>query len=78
MTYSDREVDTAPADELLADMPLPGDPKTIFLGGLFALALLTTAYIASEIVLPLVFDLCHLVCNGLATRARAQADALRR
>jgi len=55
MTYSDREVDTAPADELLADMPLPGDPKTIFLGGLFALALLTTAYIASEIVLPLVF-----------------------
>lgn len=31
-----------------------------------------------SIVLPLVFDLCHLVCNGLATRARAQADALRR
>ena len=55
MTYSDQETETAPADDLLADMPLPSDPKTIFLGGLFALALLTTAYIASEIVLPMVF-----------------------
>jgi predicted PurR-regulated permease PerM len=55
MTYSDRETETAPADELLADMPLPGDPKTIFLGGLFALALLAAAYVASEIVLPMVF-----------------------
>jgi hypothetical protein len=56
MTHSDRETETAPADELLADMPLPGDPKTIFLGGLFALALLTTAYVAREIVLPMVVD----------------------
>ena len=55
MTDSDRETETAPADELLADMPLPDDPKTIFLGGLFVLALLTTAYVASEIVLPMVF-----------------------
>jgi predicted PurR-regulated permease PerM len=55
MTYSDHETGTAPADELLADMPLPSDPKTIFLGGLFALALLATAYVASEIVLPMVF-----------------------
>jgi predicted PurR-regulated permease PerM len=30
-------------------------PKVIFLGGLFVLALLATAYVASEIVLPLVF-----------------------
>ncbi len=55
MTDPDRETETAPADELLADMPLPSDPKTIFLGGLFALALLTTAYVASEIALPMVF-----------------------
>jgi len=55
MTNSDQETETAPADELLADMPLPSDPNTIFLGGLFALALLTAAYVASEIVLPLVF-----------------------
>ena len=36
-------------------MPLPSDPKVIFLGGLFVLALLTAAYVAREIVLPLVF-----------------------
>jgi predicted PurR-regulated permease PerM len=36
-------------------MPLPSDPKTIFLGGLFILALLATAYVASEIILPLAF-----------------------
>src|SRR5450756_3251500 len=36
-------------------MPLPSDPKVIFLGGLFVLALLATAYVASEIVLPLIF-----------------------
>jgi predicted PurR-regulated permease PerM len=55
MTYSDREAETAPAAELLADMPLPGDPNSIFLGGLFALGLLAAAYVASEIVLPMVF-----------------------
>jgi hypothetical protein len=36
-------------------MTLPSDPTVIFIGGLFALALLTTAYVAGEIVLPLVF-----------------------
>jgi len=35
--------------------PLPSDPKAIFLGGLFILALLATAYVASAIVLPLIF-----------------------
>ena len=34
--------------------PPPSDPKGIFLGGLFVLALLTTAFVAREIV-PLVF-----------------------
>jgi len=43
-----------PAEEP-EEMPLPSDPKVIFLGGLFVLALLATAYVASEIVLPLVF-----------------------
>jgi predicted PurR-regulated permease PerM len=55
MTYSDPKAESAPADEPLPDMPLPNDPKTIFLGGLFALALLVTAYAAGEIVLPMVF-----------------------
>src|ERR1700748_3899023 len=36
------------------EMPLPTDPRTIFLGGLFVLALLTALYVASEIVLPVV------------------------
>ena len=36
-------------------MPLPSDPKVIFLGGLFALGLLAAAYVAAEIVLPMVF-----------------------
>jgi predicted PurR-regulated permease PerM len=35
-------------------MPLPTDPRTIFLGGLFALALLAALYVASTIVLPVV------------------------
>ncbi|MGA8615325.1 MAG: AI-2E family transporter [Xanthobacteraceae bacterium] len=37
------------------EQPLPSDPKAIFLGGLFVLALLAAAFVASDIVLPLVF-----------------------
>jgi predicted PurR-regulated permease PerM len=36
-------------------MPLPSDAETFFLGGLFLLAILATAYAASEIVLPMIF-----------------------
>jgi predicted PurR-regulated permease PerM len=36
------------------DMPLPTDPKSVFLGGLFGLACLAVLYLASEIVLPLI------------------------
>jgi predicted PurR-regulated permease PerM len=36
------------------DMPLPTEPRTIFLGGLFMLALLAALYVASPIVLPVV------------------------
>ena len=36
------------------DMPLPTDPKTIFLGGLFTFAALAVLYVASEIILPLI------------------------
>src|SRR5215467_4114016 len=35
-------------------MPLPTEPRTIFLGGLFVLAVLAALYIASPIVLPVV------------------------
>ena len=50
-------------------MPLPGDPKVIFLGGLFILAALGAAYLASEIVVPLVlaFILKLLLQPGVRT-----------
>ena len=35
-------------------MPLPSDAKTFFLGGIFVLSMLTAAYVASEIVLPMI------------------------
>jgi hypothetical protein len=36
------------------EMPLPSDPQTFFLGGLFALGILATLYVASSIILPVV------------------------
>jgi predicted PurR-regulated permease PerM len=54
MAATVQEIEVPPAEEP-EEMPLPSDPKAIFLGGLFILALLATAYLASEIVLPLVF-----------------------
>jgi predicted PurR-regulated permease PerM len=36
------------------DMPLPSNPQTFFLAGLFALSMLVIAYVASSIILPVV------------------------
>ena len=36
------------------DMPLPTEPRTFFLGGLFLLALLAALYVAAPLVLPVV------------------------
>ena len=55
MTGYDQKTDVAVLAEEPEEMPLPSDPKVIFLGGLFFLALLTTAYVAREVVLPLIF-----------------------
>jgi predicted PurR-regulated permease PerM len=55
MAPIDQETDVVQPAEVPEGMPLPSDPKVVFLGGLFILALLATAYVASEIVLPLVF-----------------------
>jgi predicted PurR-regulated permease PerM len=55
MARGDQETEVIPPAEDPEEMPLPSDPKVIFLGGLFVLALLAAAYAASEIVLPLVF-----------------------
>ncbi len=43
-----------PAGNAENDMPLPTDPKTVFLGGLFGIACMAVLYVASEIVLPLI------------------------
>lgn len=50
----ERPVPVAVAREEREPMPLPTEPRTIFLGGLFILALLAALYVASPIVLPLV------------------------
>jgi predicted PurR-regulated permease PerM len=55
MTHHDQETEVDPPAKEPEEMPLPSDPKTIFLGGLFVLSLLAAAYVASEIVLPFVF-----------------------
>src|ERR1700733_6685045 len=55
MVPDDQKTEVVPSAEVPEDLPLPSDPKVIFLGGLFVLAMLAAAYIASEIVLPLVF-----------------------
>ena len=44
--------ETEAADE--TEMPLPSDPQTFFLGGLFALGVLAALYVASSIILPVV------------------------
>src|ERR1041385_3841974 len=51
----DHEIAVASPAEEPEELPLPSDPKVIFLGGLFIIALLAAAYLASEIVLPLAF-----------------------
>jgi predicted PurR-regulated permease PerM len=43
---------TEAADE--TEMPLPSNPQTFFLGGLFALGVLAALYLASPIILPVV------------------------
>jgi predicted PurR-regulated permease PerM len=55
MAPIDQETEVVHPADVPEGMPLPSDPKVVFLGGLFVLALLATAYVASEIVVPLVF-----------------------
>jgi predicted PurR-regulated permease PerM len=55
MAHTEKKIEELPPIEVPEDLPLPSDPKVIFLGGLFVLALLAAAYIAREILLPFVF-----------------------
>jgi hypothetical protein len=57
MAHKQQKMEVVPPAEEPEEMPLPSDPKVIFLGGLFALALLAAVYVAAEIVLPLVIAL---------------------
>jgi hypothetical protein len=43
MLDSDQPLEIEAPEELLADMPLPSDAKTFFLGGIFVLSMLTAA-----------------------------------
>jgi len=55
MAPTDEKTEVVLPAEVPEDLPLPSDPKVIFLGGLFVLAVLVAAFVAREIVLPLVF-----------------------
>jgi predicted PurR-regulated permease PerM len=55
MAPTDEKTEVVLPAEVPEDLLLPSDPKVIFLGGLFVLAVLVGAYVASDIVLPLVF-----------------------
>ena len=57
MAKKQQELEVVTPVEEPEEMPLPSDPKVIFLGGLFALALLTAIDVAAEIILPLVLAL---------------------
>lgn len=52
---ANQTVQPGPPTEKSEEMPLPSDPIAIFVGGLFVLASVAAAYMAREIVLPLVF-----------------------
>ena len=54
MAPTDLESEVITPAEVPEGMPLPSDPKTIFLGGLFVLALLATDYVGSEMAMPML------------------------
>jgi predicted PurR-regulated permease PerM len=69
MAPNDEKTGVVPPAEVPEDLPLPSDPKVIFLGGLFVLAVLAAAYVVSEIVLPLVFAIVLKLLLQPALRA---------
>ena len=54
MAPTDQETEVVPPAEEPEEMPLPSDANVTFLGGLFVLALLAIANVASEIVLQFI------------------------
>jgi predicted PurR-regulated permease PerM len=76
MTDADDE-NGLPSAEKSREMPLPSDPKDVFLGGLFILAALGSAYWGSEIVLPLVLAFILKLLLQPAVRALEQVYVTR-
>src|SRR5271166_3915281 len=74
MSEADLPPEIEAPDELLADMPLPSDTKTFFLGGIFVLATLMAAYVARDIVLPMIFA---IMLNLLMQPALSALERLR-
>jgi predicted PurR-regulated permease PerM len=56
-SVTEKKTFRAAAAETDDDMPLPSDPKTFFLGGLFVIACMAVLYVAAAIVLPLLLAL---------------------
>jgi predicted PurR-regulated permease PerM len=71
---SDQQPEIEESEELLADMPLPSDAKTFFLGGIFVLSMLMAAYVARDIVLPMIFA---VMLNLLMQPALSALERLR-
>jgi predicted PurR-regulated permease PerM len=73
MTEAEKNTKAEPTVEEPSEMPLPSDPQVFFLGGLFALAVLTAAYVARDIVLPMAFAITLKLllqpCMALLERA---------
>ena len=74
MPDSDQQPEIEATEELLADMPLPSDAKTFFLGGMFVLSMLTAVYVARDIVLPMIFA---VMLNLLMQPALSTLERLR-
>ena len=77
MVPTDRGTEFVPPAGEPEEHPLPSDPKAIFLGGLFVLALLASAYVASDIVLPLVFAIVLKLLLQPAMRVLERLHILR-
>src|SRR5271166_1468550 len=77
MSDADRKIEAEPTEQTPSEMPLPDKPEVIFLGGLFALAVLTAAYVARDIVLPmaLAITLKLLLQPGMAMMERPKVPA---
>ena len=74
-----KKIEVLPPAEEPEEMPLPSDPKAVFLGGLFFLALLAAAYVAREVIMPLTFAVVLALllqpALRLLERLRITADA---